>query len=200
MERPENKMPDIKRPDPKRAQEAARGIAKQASAGLMGRVRTFLAGSNALDLAVGVSGGVAFGELIKSFVEDVLMPPLGAITKGVNFSDLFINLSATPATSLADAHAKGLPVIAYGPFLQQGLRFAIVACALGFVARAINRFKRGAEPTPLVSKECPFCASAIPLKATRCPHCTSHLSGQADLLPDGEGNGEFEGGVAPAAT
>lgn len=157
------------------ARQAALQASRGAGGGFMAKLREFVSKSNALDLAIGVSGGVAFADLIRSLVRDILLPPLGAILRGVDFSDFFFNVSSTPAQTLGEARAKDLPVIAYGAFLEQALRFALVALALGLLVRAMNRFKRGQEPAPLVSKECPFCASSVPVSAVRCPHCTSVL-------------------------
>lgn len=157
------------------ARTAAVRAARGAPTSFVAKLREFVSRSSALDLAIGVSGGVAFADLIRSLVRDVLLPPLGALLRGVDFSDFFFNLSSTPARTLQEAQDKDLPVIAYGTFLEQLLRFLLVAGALGLMVRALNRFKRGQEPAPLVSKECPFCASSVPVKAVRCPHCTSVL-------------------------
>lgn len=136
--------------------------------------KEFALKGNVVDLAVGVIIGAAFGKIVTSLVEDVIMPPLGLVLGKVDFSNLFINLSGQTVTSVADAKKAGLPIIAYGLFLNNVFNFLIVALAIFFLVKQINRLRRGEEPAP-TTRECPFCTSAISLKATRCPHCTSQL-------------------------
>jgi large conductance mechanosensitive channel len=129
-----------------------------------------------LDLAIGIIIGSAFGTIISSLVNDIIMPPIGLLFGKVNFNDLYINLSDQPATSLADAQAKGLATINYGLFLNHVIYFLIIAIVIFFVVKGINKLAQ--KPAPSVTpttKECPRCFSSIPLKATRCPHCTSEL-------------------------
>lgn len=136
--------------------------------------REFIAKGNVLDLAVGVVIGVAFGKIVASLVEDVLMPPLGMLLGGVNFADLFVNLSSGEYRTLAEAKAAAAPVVAYGVFLNTILEFLIVAFAIFLVVRQANRMRRPA-PAAVTTKKCPQCYSEIPLEAKRCPACTSTL-------------------------
>ena len=138
--------------------------------------KKFVMRGNVLDMAVGIIIGAAFGKLVTSFVNDVLMPPLGLLLGKVDFSNLFINLSSTPAATLAEAKEAGLPVIAYGAFLNSVVDFLIVAFAIFMLIRQVNRLmpqKEEAAPEPHL---CPYCKTEIPEEATRCPHCTSELN------------------------
>jgi large conductance mechanosensitive channel len=139
--------------------------------------REFAMRGNVVDLAVGVIIGVAFGKIVTSLVNDIIMPPIGLLLGRVDFSSLFINLSETPYASLAEAQAAGAPTINYGAFLNTVIDFIIVAFAIFLVVRLINRMRRQPEAAPAAptTKECPFCLSVISLKATRCPQCTSAL-------------------------
>lgn len=131
---------------------------------------------NVLDLAVGVIIGAAFGKIIASLVTDILMPPIGLLMGGVDFSNLFINLSSTPVATLAEATAAGLPVIGYGLFLNAVISFLIQVGAIFCVIRFANKLLPPApEPAPAVTRKCPYCLSEIDDNATRCPHCTSQL-------------------------
>lgn len=134
--------------------------------------KTFIMRGNVLDLAVGVIIGAAFGKIVTSLVNDVLMPPLGLILGKVDFSNLFINLSSDHFNTLADAKKAGVPTINYGLFINTILDFAIVAFCIFLVIRQVNRFKTAGDPT---TKECKFCVSPIPLNASRCPNCTSQI-------------------------
>lgn len=137
--------------------------------------REFAMRGNVVDLAVGVIIGAAFGAIVTSLVNDVLMPPIGLLLGGVDFSNLFINLSGQPYASLAEAQAVGAPTINYGLFINRLIEFLIVAFVIFLVVRAINRMK-GPAPAPApTTKDCPHCFTAIPLKANRCPNCTSQL-------------------------
>ena len=136
--------------------------------------RDFIARGNVLDLAVAVIIGAAFGKIISSLVEGVIMPPIGLLLGKVDFSNLIIDLSGQHPASLADAKAKGLPVIAYGAFLNDVIIFLIVAIVIFLVVKAANRMKRE-QPAEATTKDCPYCLSSIPLAATRCSGCTSEL-------------------------
>ena len=131
---------------------------------------------NVLDMAVGIVIGVAFGKIVTSFVEDILMPPIGRLAGRVDFSNLFVSLSGQQYGTLAAAKAAGAATINYGVFVNTVLNFLIVAFAVFLLIRQVNRLKRqpAAAPAP-ATKECPFCFSSIALKATRCAHCTSEL-------------------------
>ena len=139
--------------------------------------REFIMRGNVLDLAVAVIIGAAFGKVITSAVSDLIMPPIGLLLSGVDFSNLFINLSGGAVASLDEARKAGAPVIAYGVFLNAVIDFLIVAAVIFLVVRAANRLQRlrekpAAAPT---TRECPHCLSSIPIKATRCAHCTSQI-------------------------
>ena len=137
--------------------------------------KTFIMRGNVLDLAVGIIIGGAFGKIISSFVNDILMPPLGMIMGKINFADLFINLSGKPYPTVAAAKAAGAPTINYGMFINTIIDFLIVAFAIYLMIVQVNRLKKKPEEAPPATKECPFCISAVSIKATRCPHCTSNL-------------------------
>jgi len=138
--------------------------------------KAFLSRGNVIDLAVAVIIGAAFGKIVTTLVEGVLMPPIGLVLGKVDFSSLFIALDRSKAIpeSLKAAKDAGIPVIAYGQLLNEIISFLIVALAVFVVVKQASRFKPPGAPAP-PTKECPFCASAIPVKATRCPNCTSAL-------------------------
>ena len=140
--------------------------------------KEFALRGNVVDMAIGIIIGAAFGKIVTSLVNDILMPPIGFLTGKVDFSNLFISLSGSYA-SLAEAQAAGAPTINYGLFINAVLDLIIVAAAVFFlIVRPMNRLRRVKEPAPAAptTKECPYCFSAIPLKATRCPYCTSLLA------------------------
>ncbi len=137
--------------------------------------KEFIMRGNVLDLAVAVIIGGAFGKIVTSLVNDILMPPIGVLLGGVDFSNLFINLSGQAFASLADAKAAGAATINYGVFLNTVIDFVIVAFVIFLVVRQANRLKRQPAPADPTTKECPYCLSTIPIKATRCAHCTSEL-------------------------
>lgn len=142
---------------------------------MMKEFKEFIMRGNVLDLAVGIIIGGAFGKIVSSFVSDILMPPLGLIMGKVNFADLFINLSGKPYPTVAAAKAAGAPTINYGMFINTIIDFVIVAFAIYLMIQQVNRMKQKPAEAPPVTKDCPFCCSAIPVKAVRCPHCTSSL-------------------------
>ncbi len=139
--------------------------------------KDFIMRGNVLDMAVGIIIGVAFGKIITSLVDDILMPPVGLLLGKVDFTNLFINLSAKDYSTLAAAKAAGAPTINYGVFINTMLNFIIVAFVIFLVIRQVNRAKRKAEQPAAqpATKECSYCLSSIPLKARRCPHCTSEI-------------------------
>jgi len=139
--------------------------------------KEFISRGNVLDLAVGIIIGVAFGKIVTSLVNDIVMPPIGLLLGKVDFSNLFINLSGKPYATLAAAQEAGAATINYGLFLNTIVEFLIVAFVIFLLVRQINRLTRKPEPAPAAptTKECPYCFSAIPIKATRCPNCTSQL-------------------------
>lgn len=144
----------------------------------IGEFKEFAMRGNVLDMAVGIIIGAAFGKIITSLVNDVLMPPIGLMLGGVDFSNLFITISGEMFPTLAEAQAAGAVTINYGLFINNIIDFIIVAFAIFLVIRQVNRMKRKEEALPAPApntKECPFCQTAIPIKATRCPNCTSQL-------------------------
>ncbi len=139
--------------------------------------KEFALRGNVLDMAIGIILGVAFGKIVTSFVNDVLMPPIGLVLGNVDFSNLFINLSGRPYATLADAKAAGAATIRYGVFLNTVLDFLIVALVIFLLVRQVNRMTRQREAAQAAptTKECVYCLSVVSLNATRCPHCTSDL-------------------------
>lgn len=143
--------------------------------------RDFIARGSVMDLAIGVIIGAAFGRIVTSLVEGILMPPLGLALGRVDFSSLFVVLDSSKGVpaSLADAKAQGIPVIAYGQFVNDIISFLIVALAIFLIVKQVNRIKSSVDrPAPSAApttKDCPFCASTISIKASRCPECTSQL-------------------------
>lgn len=138
--------------------------------------KEFAMKGNVLDMAVGIVIGAAFGKIVTSFVSDVLMPPIGVLMGGMDFSNLFLTLSGGEFASLAAAKEAGAATLNYGVFLNTVIDFLIVAFAIFLLIKQVNRMKRKEEAAPAPdTKECPFCASAIAIKATRCPNCTSQL-------------------------
>jgi large conductance mechanosensitive channel len=136
--------------------------------------RKFIARGNVVDLAVGLVIGAAFATVVGSFVEDVLMPPIGLALGGVDFSNLFITLSGGPYPTLGEAREAGAATINYGLFINNVITFVIVAFAVYLVVRAYNRMRMPEVVAPTAAA-CPFCQIPIPLAATRCGHCTSQL-------------------------
>ena len=143
--------------------------------------KAFILRGNAFDMAIGIVIGAAFGAVVKSLVNDLIMPPIGLLLGGVDFSNLYILLKpgtpAGPYPSLADAQAAGAVTLNYGLFINTVVAFLIVAFVLFLLIRTINRMQQAEEAAPVAptTKLCPYCKSEIPLEATRCPYCTSHL-------------------------
>jgi large conductance mechanosensitive channel len=139
--------------------------------------KEFIMRGNVVDMAVGIIVGAAFGKIVTSFVNDVLMPPIGLLLGKVDFANLFITLSDQPFATLEEAKKAGAVTIKYGLFINTIIDFIIVALAIFLLIRQINRMKRQPAPEVATTRECPFCFSVIPVKATRCPNCTSELKG-----------------------
>jgi large conductance mechanosensitive channel len=143
--------------------------------------KKFAMKGNMVDMAVGIVIGAAFGAIVKSLVSDILMPPIGILMGNVNFSDLFVVLkegtTPGPFATLAAANNAGAVTLNYGLLINTIVNFLIVAFAIFFVVRGINRLKAQEEAPPEepTTKECPLCLSTVPIKATRCGHCTSDL-------------------------
>lgn len=137
--------------------------------------KNFVMRGNVLDLAVAVILGVAFGAIVTSVVNDIVMPPIGLILGHVDFKDLFISLNGQAYPTLAAAKAAAAPVIAYGQFLNTVINFLIIAFVIFIVVRQASKLQRKPAPAP-TTKDCAFCCTPIPMAAKRCPHCTSQLT------------------------
>ena len=139
--------------------------------------KQFAMRGNVVDMAVGVIIGAAFGKIVSSFTNDVLMPPIGALLGKVDFANLFLNLSGTPFATLADAKKAGAATINYGLFLNTVIDFLIIAFVLFLMIQQVNRLLalKSAPPEAPAARDCPYCLSQISIEATRCAHCTSQL-------------------------
>ncbi len=137
--------------------------------------KEFAMRGNVMDMAVGIIIGAAFGRIVTSLVNDILMPPIGLLLGKVDFSTLFVNISGTHYDTLAQAKAAGAATINYGLFLNTLIDFVIVAFVIFLIVRQINRWNKPAPAAAPATKDCPYCYSAIPVKATRCPNCTSEV-------------------------
>ncbi len=138
--------------------------------------KKFALRGNVLDLAIGFIMGAAFGKIVTSLVDDIIMPPIGLVLGRVDFSQLYINLSGVAYASLDEAKKAGAATINYGAFINAVIQFLIVSFVLFLLIRQVNRLTVKPEaPAVPKSKDCPYCCSAIPISATRCPHCTSVL-------------------------
>ena len=138
--------------------------------------KEFAMKGNVVDMAVGIIIGAAFGNIVTSLVNDVLMPPIGLLLGKVDFSNLYLNLSGKAFESLADAKKAGAATINYGIFLNTIFNFLIVALVIFLLVKQVNRMRAPVPVAAPASKDCPYCASAIAIKATRCPHCTSQIA------------------------
>jgi len=139
--------------------------------------KEFAMRGNVLDMAVGIIIGAAFGQIVNSFVQDVMMPPIGRLVGHVDFSNLFVSLSDKHYDTIAAAKAAGAATLNYGLFLNTVINFLIVAFAVFLLVQQVNRW--GKKPAPAAApttRDCPQCAMPIPLAAKRCPHCTSQLA------------------------
>ncbi len=141
--------------------------------------KKFIMRGNVIDMAVGIVIGASFGGIVNSFVNDVLMPPIGVLLGGIDFSNLFILIkkgtTPGPYLSLAQAQEAGAVTLNYGVFINTIISFLIIALAIFTVIRFLNKLAKEEEAPPPVTKECPFCFTIIPIKAKRCPNCTSEL-------------------------
>ena len=138
--------------------------------------KAFILRGNVLDLAIAVIIGGAFGGIVTSLVNDIIMPPVGLLLGKVNFSDMFIDLSGMSYQSLADAKAAGAATINYGLFLNTIINFLIVGFVIFLVVKAANKMKKPAPVAAPDKKDCPYCFTSISIQATRCPNCTSDLT------------------------
>ena len=137
--------------------------------------KEFAMRGNVLDMAVGIIIGAAFGQIVNSFVQDVMMPPIGRLVGHVDFSNLFVSLSEKHYDTIAAAKAAGAATINYGLFLNSVIDFLIVAFVIFLVVQQVNRWNKPAPAAAPTTKDCTYCQTAIPIKATRCPNCTSEL-------------------------
>jgi large conductance mechanosensitive channel len=138
--------------------------------------KAFAMRGNVLDMAVGIVIGAAFGKIITSFVEDILMPPIGTLFGRMDFSNLFLSLTGQHYDTLAAAKVAGAATVNYGLFFNTVINFLIVALAIFLLVRQVNRWQtKPAAPAAPTVKDCPYCCSSIASKATRCPQCTSEL-------------------------
>ncbi|MGH9792226.1 MAG: large conductance mechanosensitive channel protein MscL [Candidatus Acidiferrales bacterium] len=135
--------------------------------------KEFAMRGNVLDMAIGIIIGAAFGRVVTSMVNDILMPPIGLLLGRMDFSNLFVNLSGGAYDSLAAAQQAGAPTLNYGLFLNQVIAFLIVAFAVFLIVKQVNRMKRTEAPPAPNTKNCPQCMMSIPLQASKCAHCTS---------------------------
>lgn len=142
---------------------------------MIAEFKKFIARGNVIDLAVGIVIGAAFTSVVNSFVNDLLMPPIGLLTGGVDFSNLFVSLTGEEYASIAEAAEAGAPTLNYGLFINNVLSFLIVSFSVFLLVRAYNRLREEPAPQPASEKTCPFCQLSIPIKANRCGHCTSDL-------------------------
>jgi large conductance mechanosensitive channel len=141
--------------------------------------KEFVMRGNVMDMAVGIIIGAAFGRIVTSLVNDLIMPPIGLILGKVDFSSLFLPLSSTHYDSLAAAKAAGAPTINYGIFLNAVIDFLIVAFVIFLVVKQVNRLKKTPAAAPPNTKDCPYCKTSIPIGAVRCPNCISDLKSAA---------------------
>jgi large conductance mechanosensitive channel len=140
--------------------------------------KEFAMKGNVLDMAIGIIIGAAFGRIVTSMVNDILMPPIGLILGRVDFSSLFVNISGKSYPTIAAAKAAGAATINYGAFINTVIDFVIVAFAIFLLIRQVNRWTKPAPAAAPATKDCPYCFTAIPVKATRCPNCTSDFARQ----------------------
>ena len=143
--------------------------------GMLKEFKSFAMRGNVIDMAVGIIIGAAFGNIVSSLVADIIMPPIGLLMGGLDFSQLFVNLGGATYATLAEAQKASAPTINYGLFLNKIINFVIVAFAMFLLIQQMNRFMPKPPPPAASTKDCPRCAMPIPLKATRCGHCTSDL-------------------------
>jgi large conductance mechanosensitive channel len=137
--------------------------------------KEFALRGSVVDLAIAVILGAAFGKIVTSFTNDIIMPPIGLLLGGVNFTDLFIALDGNQYASLAVAQAAGAPTINYGVFINTIIDFIIVAFVIFLIVKQMNKMKHAPAPAAPTTKECPYCYTQIPIPATRCPNCTSEI-------------------------
>jgi large conductance mechanosensitive channel len=147
--------------------------------GFVKEFKEFAVKGNVMDMAIGIIIGGAFGKIVSSFVTDVIMPPIGMLLGGVDFTNLFVSLGPEKYASLAEAAEAGAATINYGVFINTVIDFLIIALVIFMVIKQMNKLKKKEEPAPVAvptTKECPHCFTEIPIKASRCPNCTTQLT------------------------
>jgi large conductance mechanosensitive channel len=140
--------------------------------------KEFAMRGNVMDMAIGIVIGAAFGKIVTSFVNDVLMPPLGLLMGNSDFSNKFLTLKGESLATLDAAKEAGSVTLNYGMFVNTIIDFVIIAFAIFIIVKQLNKMKKKPAPAPPNTKDCPYCLSAIPIKATRCGHCTSEVAAQ----------------------
>ncbi len=141
--------------------------------------KEFAMRGNVLDMAIGVIIGAAFGKIVTSLVNDIIMPPIGKLMGGMDFANLFVTLNGATYASLAEAQAAGAPTINYGVFISTVIDFIIIAFVIFMIVKQVNRLKKQPQPAPTeapTTMECPFCVTTISVRAVKCPNCSSDLS------------------------
>lgn len=141
----------------------------------MNEFKKFIAQGNVIDLAVAVIIGAAFGKIVTSLVNDILMPVIGLFTGGLDFTNFFISLNGTSYATLAEAQEAGAATINYGMFINNIIDFLIIAFCIFLIIKQLQRFKKEEPAAPVTTKTCSYCCSTIAIEASRCPHCTSQL-------------------------
>jgi large conductance mechanosensitive channel len=149
-------------------------LATEGVVSILTEFKQFAMKGNVIDLAVGFVVGAAFGKIVSSLTNDIIMPPIGLLLGKVDFSNLFVNLSSKDYPTIAAAKAAGAPTLNYGMFLNTIIDFVIIAFAVFLLVKWVNRLMRQKPPDP-TTKDCPYCATAIPIPAKKCPNCTSEL-------------------------
>lgn len=143
--------------------------------GIISEFKEFAVKGNAVDMAVGIIIGAAFGSIVNSLVKDIIMPPIGMLTGGINFADMFVALDGKTYANLAEAQALAAPTINYGLFINAIISFLIVAFAVFMLVRQINALKKAPAAVDPTTKECPYCKETIAKTAIKCKHCTADL-------------------------
>jgi large conductance mechanosensitive channel len=146
--------------------------------GMLSEFKEFAVKGSVIDLAIGIVIGGAFGKIVSSMVNDIIMPPIGLLLGRVNFADMFISLDGKTYASLTEAKAAAAPTLNYGAFINVVIEFLIIAFVIFLLVKQINKMKREQEAAPAApnKKDCPYCKESIPIAAVKCPHCTSDLS------------------------
>lgn len=158
-------------------QDVDLGKVKEKSKGTLAEFKEFAIKGNVMDMAIGVIIGGAFGKIVTSFVNDIIMPAISLLTGKIDFSNLFLALDGNTYATLAEAQEAGVATLNYGTFLTTIIDFLLIALSIFIVMKKLLVAKKKEEaPAPVTTKECPYCKSTIALDATRCPHCTSELN------------------------